>query len=91
MSDFVFDGVRPGGLLRETVQVGEELLIDEVAEVVTGHRRVVIELAVRALGRGPAFPAIGPVEDVGVFLAVQLGFGATVLFQIVEVFEEQQP
>ena len=35
-------------------------------------RRVVVELAVLALGRGPGFPAVGLVEDVGVFLAVQL-------------------
>ena len=71
--DLVFDGVRPAGLLLEAVQVGEELLVDEVAQVVAGHRLVVVELAVLALGRGPAFPAIRLVEDVGVFLPLQRG------------------
>src|SRR5579871_6621661 len=42
-------------------------------------------------GRGPAFPAIGLVEQVGVFFAVQLGLGGAVLFQAVEVFQKQQP
>ena len=50
-----------------------------------------VEFAVLALGRGPAFPPIGLVEDVGVFLAFQRGLGALVLFKIVEVFQEQQP
>ena len=34
LADLVFDGVRAGGLGFETVQVGEELLVDEVAEIV---------------------------------------------------------
>ena len=73
------------------MQVGKELLIDEVAEVVAGQGLVVVELAVLALGRGPAFPAVGFVEDVGVFLAVQRGLIGAVLLQPVEVFQEQQP
>ena len=52
---------------------------------------VVVELAVLVLGRGPGFPAIGLVEDVGVFLPVQRGLVGPVLFQPVEVFQEQQP
>ncbi len=73
LPDLVFDGVRPAGLLLEAVQVGKELLIDEVAQVVAGQGLVVVELAVLALGRGPAFPAVGLVEDVGVLLPLQRG------------------
>ena len=86
LPDFVFDSIRPGGLLREAVQVRKELLIDEVTEVVAGQGDVVVELAVLALGRGPRLPAVGFVEDVGVFLPVQLGFVSLVLFQPVEIF-----
>ena len=50
-----------------------------------------VELAVLAFGRGPVLPAIGLVEDVGVFLALQLGFVGLVLLQPVEIFQEQQP
>ncbi len=32
-------------------------MIDEIPEVVAGHRGVVVELGVLALGRSPAFPA----------------------------------
>jgi hypothetical protein len=67
-SDLVFDGVRAAGLLFEPVQVRKELVVDEVAEVVAGQRLVVIERAVLALWRGPAFPAVRLVEDVAVLL-----------------------
>jgi len=48
--------VRPGGALGEAVEVGKELLVDEIAEVIAGLGDVVVELAVLALGRGPCFP-----------------------------------
>ncbi len=67
------------------------MLVDEIAEVVAGQRLVVVELAVLALWRGPRFPAIGLVENVGVFLAVKLGFVGLVLLEPVEIFQEQQP
>ena len=88
LPNLVFDGVRAARLLFEAVQVGKELPVHEVAEVVAGQGFVVVEFAVLALGRGPAFPSIGLVEDVGVFLAVQRGLGAFVLLKIVEVFQE---
>ena len=89
--DFVFDGVRPAGLLLEAVQVGEELEVDELAEVVAGHRGVVIQLAVLALGSGPAFPAIRLVEDETVFLALQLGLHGLVLLQAIEILQKEEP
>ena len=91
LADLVFDGVRPGGLLLEAVQVGEELAVDEVAQVVAGQGLVVVDLAVLVLRRGPAFPAVRLVEDEGVFLPLQRGFVGLVLLQPVEVFQEQQP
>jgi hypothetical protein len=81
LADFIFDGVGPTRSLREAVQVGDELLIDEVAEVVAGLGGIVIKLAVLALGRGPAFPAVGFVENEGVLFAVQRGFVGFVLLQ----------
>ena len=68
-ADFVFDGVWAAGLVFELVQVGEELLVDEVAQVVAGQRGVVVEFAVLALGRSPGVPPIRFVEDIDVFLA----------------------
>ena len=91
LADLVLDRVRPAGLLLEAVQVGEELLVDEVAQVVAGQGLVVVELAVLALGRGPGLPAVGLVEDVGVLLALQRGLVGAVLLQPVEVLQEEQP
>ena len=56
-ADLVFDGVRPAGLLLEAVQVGKELPVDEIPEIVASHRLVVVDLAVLAFGSGPAFPS----------------------------------
>ena len=43
------------------------------------------------LRRGPGSPAIRRVEDVGVLLPVERGDGDLVLFESVELFQEQQP
>ena len=50
-----------------------------------------VELAVFAFGRGPAFPSVGFVEQVGVLLAIKLGLREAVQFEVIEVLEEQQP
>jgi hypothetical protein len=77
--------------LRETVQVGEKLPIHEVAQVVAGHGFVVVEFAVLPLGCSPAFPAIGFVEDEGVFVPLEPGLHSLVLLEAVEVFQEEEP
>jgi hypothetical protein len=45
LPDLVLNGTRPTCLLLEPMQMGEELLIGEVAEVVTRPRPVVVDLA----------------------------------------------
>jgi hypothetical protein len=77
--------------LLEAVQIGEKLAVDEVVEVVAGQGSVVVELAVFVLGRGPDVPAIGLVEDVGVFFALERGLVGLVLLEPVEIFQEQEP
>ena len=90
-ADIVFDGVRPARLLLEAVQIGDELLIDEITEVVAGEPPVVVNLAVLVLGCRPGFPAVLLVQDVGIFLAVELGLHRLLVFQRIEVFQEQEP
>jgi hypothetical protein len=51
----------------------------------------VVEFAVRSFGRGPALPAVRLVEDVAVLAAFELRVVGFVLFQAIEVFQEQQP
>ena len=89
-ADLVFDGIRPGGLSLEAVQVREELAVDALDQVVAGEGAVVVELAVLVLWRGPRFPAVRRTEDMGVFPAFEGGFGGLVLFKGVEVFQEEQ-
>ncbi len=53
LADLVFDGVRAGGLELETLQVGEQLAIHKLPQVIAGLGLVVVEPAVFILGRGP--------------------------------------
>jgi hypothetical protein len=73
------------------VEVGEELAVHKVAQIVAGQGLVVVELAVLALGCGPVLPAIGLVEDERVFLPFQSGFHGLVLFQSVKIFQKEEP
>jgi hypothetical protein len=51
----------------------------------------VVELPIFTSGRRPVLPPIRLVEDVGVFLSVNLGFRDFVLLEAIKVFEKQQP
>ncbi len=50
-----------------------------------------VELAVFAFGRRPAYPSVILIEEVAVASAVDLGDGQPFLLQIIEIFEEEQP
>jgi hypothetical protein len=89
-ADLVFDGVRAAGALLEAVQVGAELEVDEVPEVVAGEGLVVVDLAALGFWGRPFRPAVGGIEDVGVFSPLQLGLGGFVGFEGIEVFQEQE-
>lgn len=91
LADLVLEGVGAGGLLLELLEVGEKGIVDEVAEVLSVHHLLVIELAGFILWGGPALPAVGLVEEVGVFATFDLGEVGAVLLEAVEVFEEEEP
>ena len=73
------------------MQVGKELAVDKLQQVVTGQRVVVVGLATWRFGRSPDFPAVVWAEDGFVLFAVQRRLYGLVGFQRVEVFEKQQP
>ena len=86
-ANFVFDGIRLVARLGlEAVEIGKELLVDEVEKVIAAQRGVVVNLAVLALRRSPRFPAVGLVEDVGIALALQRRLGGLVALECIEVF-----
>ena len=86
-ADFVFDGVRViARLVLENVQIGKELLVDEVEKIVAAGRGVMVHLAVFALRRSPRFPAVGLVEDVVLALALQRRLGGLIVLESIEVF-----
>ncbi|MFO1000983.1 MAG: hypothetical protein U0936_11625 [Planctomycetaceae bacterium] len=86
LADLVFDRIRSAGFLLERFQVREQLVVDEVAKIITGGGFVVVNLPVRTFRSRPLIPAIGLVEDPGVLPAFQFGLCGFVLFQPVEVF-----
>ena len=79
LPDLVFDRVRSSRALFETMQIGEKLLINEVAEVVAGEGFVMIQLALSILRRSPTVPSIRLLNDEAVFLAVEFGLCRAVL------------
>ncbi len=89
--DLVFDGVRSARLLLEAMEVGEEFLVDEVTEVVADERLVVVDQPEWSPGRCPNLPSVGFIEDGGVSFAFQRGFVCLVLFQPVEILQEEKP
>jgi hypothetical protein len=91
LADLVFDGVGTGGLELEAVQIGEQLLVDEIAQVVPGQGTVVIKLAGGCLRCRPAFPAVGFFEDIAIVTPLQQRFRRLVPLQGIKVFQEQQP
>ena len=50
-----------------------------------------VDLPVLALGRGPRLPAVGLIQDERVLLRFERGFRGLILFEPVEVLQEQQP
>ena len=91
LADLVVEGVRVVGAISELLEVGEELAVDEVDQVVAGQRGVVVELAVLGLRRGPGLPAVGLGDDRRVVLPSSSASSRRSLLEIVEVLEEQQP
>jgi hypothetical protein len=71
LADLVLDGVRPAGLLLETMQVWKELEIDELGEIRACLGNVVIKLSILTLGCGPVFPPVRFIEDEAVALPLQ--------------------
>ena len=89
-ADLVFDGVRASGLGLEAVQVGKELGVDELDEIVASHRMVVVNLTV-LFRRSPRFPAVVKIKNGSVFFPIEGGFGGLIVLQGVEVFQEKEP
>lgn len=52
-TNLVFDGVWPGGLLLEAVQVREKLGVDELDQVIARLGGIVVDLAAFVFGGGP--------------------------------------
>ena len=89
LADFVLDGVRPGGLLLEAVQIGEELRLTKSRRSSPIRALLWSIMPALSLGAAQTFPAIWLVEDKGVFLAFQRGFVGLVLLQAVKIFQEE--
>jgi hypothetical protein len=56
LANLIFNGIGAGGFLFETLQVGKELRIDKLCQVIANPNLVMVKLAVLALGGQPTFP-----------------------------------
>src|SRR5450756_2435140 len=77
--------------LLESLEVREQLLVHEVAEVVAHQRPVVVQGTGCRERHGPGVPAEALFQQKSVRLAMEDGDLCAVLFERVEVLEEEDP
>jgi hypothetical protein len=70
LADLVLDGIRPRGAVMEQCQMAEQVLIQEAHQIISGHRGVMVKLAVRP-DRAPAIPTEAAIDHGGVILTLQ--------------------
>lgn len=89
-ADLDFDGFR-GSRLLEFPQIGEELVVDELDEVVA-HQRVGYVVVSLGIERDcPVVPAVPRGDNGCIEFVLQLGSDLSGLLEIVEVLEEEDP
>ena len=91
LPDLVFQRIGSAGPLLEPLEVGEQLPINELEEVITGQGGIVVDLPILPLGSSPDVPAVLPIQKVGVSLPLQFRFRGAVLLRSVEIFQEEKP
>ena len=88
LADFVFNGVSARGTLFETFEIREEFGFNELDEVFTGKRRVVVNCILGVTRGCPDAPSVLFVKDVLVLLFREFGFLLSILLKCVEVLQE---
>ena len=89
LADLVFNGVQARSAALETFEIWEELGVNEVLEIIAGHRTVEIGLAISTFGRGPGAPAKSLFEDKCVAFAVEFCFRLLFALKGIEVLEKE--
>ena len=90
LADLVFQRIGVVAAFAERGEVGEQLAVDELAQVLAGAG-IGVELAVGGFRRGPGSPAVRFIEQRGVVIAPEHGFVGPLVLHVVQVLEEQQP
>jgi hypothetical protein len=77
--------------LFESLEVGKEVDVHEIDEVIAGEGDIVVDLARLVLGSGPGGSLMGLIEDELVCLPDELALLRSLLLEVVEVFQEEEP
>ncbi|MGB3710480.1 MAG: hypothetical protein WA985_02200 [Erythrobacter sp.] len=91
LPDLIFQRIGFAGIGLKRLEIGKQLAVDEIDQVLAGPGGVKVRLAILILWRGPAGPATFGIKDRLVFAPLQLSFIRSILLQIGKVFEEQEP
>lgn len=87
LADLVLDRVGAVGVGLELLEIGIELMVDKLLEVVARHRGKVVDLPV-LLGRCPGGPPEFLLDDRGIRGSAELGRQFFLRLEVVEIFEE---
>jgi len=90
LADLVLDRIGAVGIGLKLLEIGIELVVDEVLEVVAGHGVDEVDFSV-FLGRGPDRPAEFLLDDRGVGNALELCGHLLSRLKVLEVLEKENP
>ena len=91
LPDLVFDGTRALCTRLETLEVPKQVAVNKIDQVVADKRPVVVERAVFLFRSRPGRPLMRLIKQEIVALAYKLGLHGPLLFQVIEILEEQYP
>lgn len=91
LPDLVLNGVRRSSSLPESPEIGKELAVHIVDQIIPGQGRIQISRPVRLFRSRPLGPAMLFLQDKAVFLPLQFRSQGPFLFQIIQVFKKEEP
>ena len=91
LADFILQGTGVCGGIFELGQVGEELLVDELHEIVAGHSVNLVRFSGGSFGCSPGRPTMEASNDAVIVLVLEFSLEFQLGFKVIKVFEEEQP
>ena len=91
LSDLIFDRLRVLSIMTKILQVGKELLIDEVDEIFSDENEMMVDLPILSLRYCPSIPLELWSDEWTVFSTREDRDITTIPFEIIKILQEEDP